>query len=215
MSVSAASILDDIEALPHGLLFWRSMTQWIGGMGIVIFTIAVLPIFGVGGIQLFAAEATGPKFDKITPRIDVTAKWIWTIYIGLTGCQGKKEDNVIKIGAILPLTGYAAFNGQTCKEGLELALSEIDSIKTNYKFDFRCEDSKSSVKDAQMAYKKLRSFGTNYFVAFGGQFLLGFAPETNNQDVVLFAEGTPNMNILSLTNRCFRVYPNVEMVTDK
>ena len=83
-STTGASILDDIETLPHGLLFWRSMTQWIGGMGIVIFTIAVLPIFGVGGIQLFAAEATGPKFDKITPRIDVTAKWIWTIYIGLT-----------------------------------------------------------------------------------------------------------------------------------
>ena len=59
-TTTGASILDDIEALPHGLLFWRSMTQWIGGMGIVIFTIAVLPIFGVGGIQLFAAEATGP-----------------------------------------------------------------------------------------------------------------------------------------------------------
>ena len=83
-TTTGASILDDIESLPHGLLFWRSMTQWIGGMGIVIFTIAVLPIFGVGGIQLFAAEATGPKFDKITPRIDVTAKWIWTIYFGLT-----------------------------------------------------------------------------------------------------------------------------------
>lgn len=83
-STTGASILDDIEALPHALLFWRSMTQWIGGMGIVIFTIAVLPIFGVGGIQLFAAEATGPKFDKITPRIDVTAKWIWGIYIVLT-----------------------------------------------------------------------------------------------------------------------------------
>ena len=83
-STTGASILDDIESLPHALLFWRSMTQWIGGMGIVIFTIAVLPIFGVGGIQLFAAEATGPKFDKITPRIDVTAKWIWAIYIVLT-----------------------------------------------------------------------------------------------------------------------------------
>jgi trk system potassium uptake protein TrkH len=83
-TTTGASILNDIESLPHGLLFWRSMTQWIGGMGIVIFTIAVLPIFGVGGIQLFAAEATGPKFDKITPRIDVTAKWIWTIYFGLT-----------------------------------------------------------------------------------------------------------------------------------
>ena len=83
-STTGASILDNIESLPHALLFWRSMTQWIGGMGIVIFTIAVLPIFGVGGIQLFAAEATGPKFDKITPRIDVTAKWIWAIYIVLT-----------------------------------------------------------------------------------------------------------------------------------
>ena len=83
-TTTGASILDDIESLPHGLLFWRSMTQWIGGVGIVIFTIAVLPIFGTGGIQLFAAEATGPKFDKITPRIGVTAKWIWVIYLGLT-----------------------------------------------------------------------------------------------------------------------------------
>ena len=83
-TTTGASILDDIESLPHGLLFWRSMTQWIGGMGIVIFTIAVLPIFGMGGVQLFAAEATGPKFDKITPRIDETAKWIWGIYLGLT-----------------------------------------------------------------------------------------------------------------------------------
>ncbi len=83
-STTGASILNNIESLPHGLLFWRSMTQWIGGMGIVIFTIAILPIFGAGGIQLFAAEATGPKFDKITPHIDETAKWIWTIYIGMT-----------------------------------------------------------------------------------------------------------------------------------
>lgn len=86
-TTTGASILNDIEALPHALLFWRSMTQWIGGMGIVIFTIAVLPIFGVGGIQLFAAETTGPTFDKVTPRIDVTAKWIWTIYLGLTIAQ--------------------------------------------------------------------------------------------------------------------------------
>lgn len=131
-----------------------------------------------------------------------------------TGCKNENEGT-IKVGAILPLTGYAAFNGQTCKEGLELALSEIDTMKTDYKFEITYEDSKSSAKDGQMAYKKLRSFGTDYFVAFGGQFLLGFAPETNDQDVILFAEGTPNMNILSMTNRCFRVYPNVEMVTDK
>lgn len=83
-TTTGASILDDIESLPHGLLFWRSMTQWIGGLGIVFFTIAILPIFGVGGVQLFAAEATGPTHDKVHPRIGVTAKWIWTIYLVLT-----------------------------------------------------------------------------------------------------------------------------------
>lgn len=60
------------------------MTQWIGGLGIIFFTLAVLPVFGVGGVQLFAAEATGPKHDKVHPRIEVTAKWIWSIYLGLT-----------------------------------------------------------------------------------------------------------------------------------
>lgn len=84
-SSTGATILDDIERLPHGLLFWRSMTQWIGGLGIVFFTIAVLPIFGVGGIQVFAAEASGPTHDKVHPRIGITAKWIWSIYTGLTG----------------------------------------------------------------------------------------------------------------------------------
>ena len=84
-SSTGATILNDIEKLPHGLLFWRSMTQWIGGLGIVFFTIAVLPIFGVGGIQVFAAEASGPTHDKVHPRIGITAKWIWGIYAGMTG----------------------------------------------------------------------------------------------------------------------------------
>lgn len=83
-TTTGASVVSNIEALPHGLLFWRSMTQWIGGLGIIFFTIAVLPVFGVGGVQLFAAEATGPRHDKVHPRISVTAKWIWSIYLGLT-----------------------------------------------------------------------------------------------------------------------------------
>jgi trk system potassium uptake protein TrkH len=83
-TTTGASILDNIESLPHGLLFWRSMTQWIGGLGIIFFTIAVLPIFGMGSVRLFAAEATGPTHDKVHPRIGVTAKWIWSIYLGLT-----------------------------------------------------------------------------------------------------------------------------------
>lgn len=81
---TGASILNDVESLPHGLLFWRSLTQWFGGLGIVFFTIAVLPIFGVGSIQLFAAETSGLNQDKVHPRIGVAAKWIWSIYFGLT-----------------------------------------------------------------------------------------------------------------------------------
>ena len=83
-SSTGATILDDIESLPHGILFWRSMTQWIGGLGIIMFTIAVLPIFGVSGLQVFAAEASGPTHDKVHPRIGITAKWIWSIYAGIT-----------------------------------------------------------------------------------------------------------------------------------
>lgn len=84
-SSTGATILNNIESMPHGILFWRAMTQWIGGLGIVFFTIAVLPIFGMGGIQVFAAEASGPTHDKVHPRIGVTAKWIWGIYAGMTG----------------------------------------------------------------------------------------------------------------------------------
>ena len=81
-SSTGATIMNNIESMPHGILFWRAMTQWIGGLGIVFFTIAVLPIFGMGGIQVFAAEASGPTHDKVHPRI---AKWIWGIYAGMTG----------------------------------------------------------------------------------------------------------------------------------
>lgn len=83
-SSTGATILDNIEELPQGLLFWRSMTQWIGGLGIIMFTIAILPIFGVSGSQIFAAEASGPTHDKVHPRIGITARWIWSIYSGLT-----------------------------------------------------------------------------------------------------------------------------------
>jgi len=73
-----------IESLPHGVLFWRSFIQWIGGMGIIVFYIAILPLLGVGGVQLFKAEAPGPVSDKITPRVRDTAKFLWIIYVGIT-----------------------------------------------------------------------------------------------------------------------------------
>ena len=83
-TTTGATILDDIESLSHGMLFWRSFSQWIGGLGIVFFTIAVLPIFGVGNQVLFSAEATGVTHDKIHPKISVMAQWLWTVYLMLT-----------------------------------------------------------------------------------------------------------------------------------
>lgn len=83
-TTTGTSILNNIEEIPHALLFWRSLIQWIGGLGMIFFTIAVLPIFGSGGVQLFAAETTGISHDKIHPRIGITAKWIWIIYFSIT-----------------------------------------------------------------------------------------------------------------------------------
>ncbi len=81
---TGATILDNIDEMPRGLLFWRSITQWFGGLGIIIFTIALLPFLGVNGLQMFAAEVSGPTHNKVTPRIGITARWIWSIYLGIT-----------------------------------------------------------------------------------------------------------------------------------
>lgn len=86
-STTGATILRDIEALSHGCLFWRSLMQWIGGMGIIVLSIAILPMFGLGGMQLYAAEATGLSYEKLSPRIADTAKQLWGTYILLTALE--------------------------------------------------------------------------------------------------------------------------------
>jgi len=73
-----------IEAIPNAFLFWRSLTHWLGGMGIIVLTLAILPILGIGGMQLFKAEVPGPSADKLTPRVRETAKRLWAIYVGIT-----------------------------------------------------------------------------------------------------------------------------------
>lgn len=84
---TGSTVMPDIDSKPHGILFWRSLTQWIGGIGIIFFTVAILPVIGEGEVKIFAAETTGPLHDKIHPRINVTARWIGTIYLMLTtGC---------------------------------------------------------------------------------------------------------------------------------
>ena len=81
---TGATIIDDCDSLPKCIIFWRSITQWIGGVGIIFFTVAILPAFGVGEVKLFAAESTGPFRNKVHPRISITAKWIGTVYLLLT-----------------------------------------------------------------------------------------------------------------------------------
>ncbi len=84
LTTTGATIIDQVEGLPHGILFWRSLTQWIGGLGIVFFTIAIIPSFVGGSIKVFAAEATGPIKSKMHPRLTTTAKALWGIYLLLT-----------------------------------------------------------------------------------------------------------------------------------
>ncbi len=85
-----------IEALPNAFLFWRSLMHWLGGMGIIVLTLAILPILGIGGMQLFKAEVPGPSADKLTPRIQETAKRLWMIYFGIT---------MIQVGLLWPAMG--------------------------------------------------------------------------------------------------------------
>lgn len=81
---TGSTVIDRVDTLPRGILFWRSLMQWIGGVGIIFFTIALLPAFGVGEVKLFAAESTGLLHERIHPRISVTARWIGGVYTGLT-----------------------------------------------------------------------------------------------------------------------------------
>jgi trk system potassium uptake protein TrkH len=88
LTTTGATILTDIESTPKGILFWRSMTQWIGGLGIIVLTVAIFPLLGIGGIELFVAESPGPTSDKLHPRIQETAKRLWYVYLGLTFLVG-------------------------------------------------------------------------------------------------------------------------------
>lgn len=83
-TTTGASILTDVEAQPKGLLMWRSLTHWLGGMGIIVLTIAILPFLGVGGMQLYKAEVPGPVADKLQPRIKDTAMSLWKVYVLFT-----------------------------------------------------------------------------------------------------------------------------------
>lgn len=87
-TTTGSTIFTDVAAQSHSILLWRALMQWVGGMGIIVLSVAILPMFGLGGMQLYSAEVTGVSYDKLSPRIADTAKHMWITYIGLTLTEG-------------------------------------------------------------------------------------------------------------------------------
>ena len=119
-TTTGASILTDIEAVPHGLLYWRSLTHWIGGMGIIVLSLAILPLLGIGGMQMFSAEAPGPTTDKIHPKVKEMAKRLWAIYVLLTFIQ-----------TILLMVGNMSFFDAICHSMATMATGGFSTQNTS------------------------------------------------------------------------------------
>ena len=86
-TTTGSTVIADTTVIPRALLVWRAMSQWLGGMGIILFTIAILPLLGIGGMQLFKAEVPGPVADKVRPRLATTARTLWMVYVGFTAAE--------------------------------------------------------------------------------------------------------------------------------
>lgn len=86
-TTTGVTVIADVESMTKPILLWRAMTQWIGGMGIIVLSVAILPLFGLGGMQLYSAEVTGVSYEKLSPRIADTAKQMWLTYILLTAAE--------------------------------------------------------------------------------------------------------------------------------
>lgn len=130
-TTTGASILDNIESQPHALLLWRSLTQWLGGLGIVFFTVAILPMFGIDKVQLFATESTGVSQRKVHSRISVGSRWIFGIYILLTtACAiSLKVSGMGWFDAVNHALTTIATSGFSTRQG---SIGAFDSVQIEY-----------------------------------------------------------------------------------
>lgn len=115
-TTTGATILAEVESLPESLLLWRALTQWLGGMGIIVMSLAILPMLGVGGMQLFKAEVPGPTADRLKPRIQDTAKLLWGVYVLLTAVE-----------VVLLMLGKMSFFESLCHSFATLATGGFSS----------------------------------------------------------------------------------------
>ncbi|MFQ5674923.1 MAG: TrkH family potassium uptake protein [bacterium] len=127
-TTTGATILSDVEALPHGILFWRSLTHWLGGMGIIVLSLAILPMLGVGGMQLFKAEVPGPSVDKLQPRIQDTAKILWGVYVLLTAI----EVILLRVGGMNLFDSLCHTFGTVATGGFSTRNAGIPYYKSSY-----------------------------------------------------------------------------------
>jgi len=189
-STTGATALDDIDALPHSILFWRSLTHWMGGMGIVFFTIAVLPTIGQGDQKLFSAETTGLKIGKLHPRISTTARWLWGLYLILTvactGCLymgGMNLFDAVNHGLSTVATGgfsthtasIAYFQSPTI-EYIETAFMFISSINFTLLYLFVVKGRiRDVMRDGELRFFLLIFGCTSVAIALSLRFVDGFS----------------------------------------
>ena len=127
-TTTGATVVGNVEALPPGILFWRSFTQWIGGMGILVFTLALLPALGIGGLQIFKAESPGPVPGKIAPRVRDTAKILYITYFTITIIQVA----LLKIGGMSIFDSFVYTFGTVGTGGLATKNSGIRGYNSIY-----------------------------------------------------------------------------------
>ena len=124
-TTTGSTVFTDVAAQSHSILLWRALMQWVGGMGIIVLSVAILPMFGLGGMQLFSAEVTGVSYEKLSPRIADTAKHMWLTYIGLTIAEGLllwlfgmgKFDAVCHAMSTISTGGFATHNDSVIAYG--------------------------------------------------------------------------------------------------
>lgn len=126
-TTTGSTVLSDVTAMTHSVLLWRSLTQWIGGMGIIVLSVAILPLFGLGGMQLYSAEVTGVSYEKLSPRIADTAKQMWLTYIMLTIIEG----------VLLSLCGMTHFDA-ICHSMSTISTGGFSTRNTSVMLDSAC-----------------------------------------------------------------------------
>ena len=127
-TTTGATIMTDIEGLPQGILFWRSLTHWLGGMGIITLALAILPAFGIAGYQMFRGEVPGPTAERLKPRLAQTAKILWGTYVVLT----LAETALLKIGGMTLFDALCHSFGTMATGGFSTKAASIGAYNSAY-----------------------------------------------------------------------------------